>query len=78
MDLDQITTQDLNNMSTEELKQYSDSLSNAADIVNNESDDTSSLSLSELSHKAKGLAQVAQKSNVQIEEEETFKFDPQK
>lgn len=38
--IDQISTQDLEGMSTEELQQYSDSLSNAAEIVNKESDDT--------------------------------------
>ena len=59
---------DLNNMSTEELKQYSDSLqnadsvvTNAADIINNETDENSGLSLSDLRQKAKGLAQISSK-----------------
>lgn len=80
--IDQISTQDLEGMSTEELQQYSDSLSNAAEIVNKESDDTQGLSLLDLKNKAKGmgagLAQVDSKQNLQIDEEETFKFDPAK
>lgn len=81
--MQQITTMDLNNMSTEELKSYSDSLqaqdpslSSAADIVANESvvpvevpDENSGLSLLDLKAKAKSLAQIAQVSTMQIDEE---------
>lgn len=70
--LEQITTMDLNNMSAEELKQYSDSLQaqandnsldQAAELVTNESvepqqkpDENSGLSLLDLRAKAKSLA----------------------
>jgi FtsZ-binding cell division protein ZapB len=66
----QITTLDLNNMSTEELKSYSDSLqasdsslTKAADVIADESvepiekpDENSGLSLLDLRAKAKSLA----------------------
>jgi FtsZ-binding cell division protein ZapB len=66
----QITTMDLNNMSSEELKSYSDSLqasdsslTSAADVIADESvepvekpDENSGLSLLDLRAKAKSLA----------------------